>query len=376
MRNKCVAILLASTWLIADCQRAHGASECPKECGCSGGIRSCSYHPSDEDLEGYAAVSRIPALALRKLGSIQFADPLSPNLGLTINKASGASKDDRSLLAGVSAVGVDAIGRIFVVDASTGAEHVFDDSGRQLWAGTPSASIPAPSSHHVETIKITSSGEAWVVSRKSNGGSGSESKLEYVHYGQSGQPTAIKSITFEGRTVRHWLPQPEGRLRWMFTDEKFFLDTSGAPLRAIAWPGRAGFGDYLRSITAVAPDGSLAVAAVRDRPGIARGVDLWNWYAALYSPKGVKITDWPFPFKLYQVPRIAFDGRHIALIVPLNYASGEETIVVADTQGHPLFRADVHPDGSNDKMYLVARATGDELWIYGDGQITRYAMPR
>ena len=371
LRGRCVAILLASIWLVAGCQRASGAPECPKECACSGGLRFC-HAPAEElraEAAAEAAMARIPALVPQKLGSIRFNDPSRPN-----NAPVDANDGLPSVRLGtVSALGVDVEGRIYAIDAATDAERIYDTSGRQLLAGAPAASHPAPYRGKVRPIMVTNRGDAWV--RNSHEGPGLAPK--YVHFGSSGQRIGVESIAFGCRTFCLWLPQPDGQLRWMFIGGNIVLaDASDKALRTIAWPGRSGYEDYLGWITAIAPDGSLAVAAVRDRPGITRRLDAWDWYVVLYSPKGEPITDWPFPFKLFQVPRIAFDGRHLAFIVPLNYASGEETIVVTDTQGHPLFRADVDPDGSNDKVLLLARATGEELWIYGNGVITRYAMPR
>ncbi len=363
-----VVLLLASIWLVAGCQRASGTTECPKACACSGGIISC-LGTRDWELNAEATIARIPALVPLKLGSIRYNDPSRPNTA-PVDANNGLPSVH---LGTVSALGVDVEGRIYVIDAATDAERVYDTTGRQLLAGAPAASPAAPYSGRVRPIMVTNRSDAWVLS--SDKGRGSAPK--YVHFGPSGQRIGVESIAFGCRTLCPWLPQPDGQLLWMFIDGKIVLaNPSGAVTRTIAWPGRSGYIEYVRWTTAVAPDGSLAVAAVRDHPGIARGLDAWDWYAVVYSPKGEKISEWLLPFKLNQAPRIAFDGRHLAFIVPLDNASGEETIVVVDMQGHPQFRTDVHPDGSNDRVLLLARATGEELWVYGNGVITRYAMQR
>jgi hypothetical protein len=367
-------MLLASTWLVVGCQRTPSAPECPKECTCSGAFQSCFYRPSHAELEADAAVERIPALALQKLGSSRFENDI------------GRDHDDKAY-----SVAVDAMGRIHMIGVSSDTVHVFDDTGRQLWTGRSSKPF-GPERYPALMMKVTSRGDTWVEEEESSKSGAHNMALlgpRYVHFGPSGQPLGVEQILFEGDTWWAWLPQPDGGLRWVINHKKILLvDAHGALLQSIPWPIDEALIDVQDDTSAVAPDGSLAVVRERAKKGILWFSPSKELVAGIFSPQGDAITEWPLPFHSNSYPRIAFDGRHLAFVVSDDSETGHQAILVSDAKGKGLFRLPVAANASVAKVFLLTRATGEELWVFAkeqvtrqgwgvrDGVITRYAMPR
>lgn len=356
----CLALLFASIWLLAGFHRAPKPSECPKECACSGEFRSCFYSASPQQLKADAALAQIPVLTLQNLGSIRFGN------------GTGQDRLDRGY-----AVAVDTLGRIHAIDVASHTMHVFDDTGRPLWLGSYSKHF-GRERYPALMIKVTSSGDTWVeleVDVKPGYRDMSLLGPKYVHFGPSGKFLGVEQIRFEGDTWWHWLPQPDGGLRWLINHKKILLvDAHDAVLRSITWPN----GEDFEDTSAVAQDGSLAVVMERPRKNFHRMPTLKppELVAAIFSPHGDAVSEWPLPFHPNSYPRIAFDDRHLAFVVLDNIESGHQAILVTDARGKGLFRIPISADASIGKVFLLSRPSGEELWVWSDKVIDRYAMPK
>ena len=231
-----------------------------------------------------------------------------------VDRALGDAPDSRRLNK-VAAVSLDEKGRIYAVEGRTGAVHVFEPDGRWIQVCLPDPS-DVPQELSRAHLTVSDAGEIAL----DVGETGSN---RYLRFSAEGKRIGIEAAKLDVIQEK-WYAQPRTGQRWVLGYTKVYLvDEAGAVTRTIT---RRADEFWLISPhnASVAADGSIAV--------ISPDQHLFDDSVAvsLYSARGEPIRTFRLPPPIrWSYPRIAYDGKHVAV-------AGEKAIALFDVSGKAL----------------------------------------
>ena len=283
---------------------------------------------------------------------------------------------DPDHLENIADVTVNSNGWVFARDKRTHAIHVFDSAGR---IDHVDKAMPGDN-ELLGSMKAGDAGDVYVTTMHES--PGQPPGHQVIHYAADGKHTSIEpvisdhgeriglSVIAQPGTGNHWLVQFDGIQ---------LVDAHGKLLRRI---DRNSDGDTLQISegAAVAPDGSIAVAANVRQQGLLGLMPFGEprTVVLLVSREGALLRTVPAPAGWEPwSDRLAFDGTRIAFVTrdPSSNEESRQSIVVTNAQGGAGYRFKPSTLDGDSKIFLLKRNGASELWIYnGKDAIDRYAV--
>jgi hypothetical protein len=264
---------------------------------------------------------------------------------------------DADRLGKVGAVAIDRKGRIYAVDATTAAVHVFDAEGR--WLRVAKADPKDFSDRLIlPHLTVSDDGDIYLSARHS-GDNG------YLHFSPEAKRIGFEQLKLDDIREK-WDFQPGTGHRMVLCYEAAFLvDRAGAVVRTIE---RGADDNWLVGPHAAsfAPDGSFAILAVTSR-NFRDGPVTINLYTAKGDP--VRTITLPGPDR-WSYPSFAYDGKRLAVV-------GDEVVLILNADGQVEGRFTLGAGatkGSFGTPFLDA--SGRQLMVFDhEKTIHRFALP-
>ncbi len=255
---------------------------------------------------------------------------------------------DPAVLGEIAAVAVGPRGNPHVVDARTGAVHVFDAAGRPLRVLAPQTTDFARALFDPR-IAVAADGTTLVGSGEGDG----DPRGNFIAFSPAGRRLGR---VFRGEEIWNWWRLRSDGGRWIAASDAVELRAADGALRTTIRlrPDGAAL-DYVQEI-AVAPDDGAAV--VNDA-----GVHL-------YDANGVPLRTLPLPG----------EGQSAVLGATWAATAVDGDVFLARRSGGPVrrFTPPERPDDGGDPWLILATdPAGRELWVhnYGARRVDRYALP-
>ena len=263
----------------------------------------------------------------------------------------GRPIDDGSLTE-IGALTVDHDGSLHVTDSRTGNHFVFAGDGTLLRADVIAPTDFETRLVHKATITVDGRGDAYY----NLGFTEVRRPTEYMHVSATGERLGFESLDLDSISET-WLFQPGTRTRWVIGYKTVYLVNDGGDVvRTIERrPDNTWFGDVWGG--AVAPDGSLAVAAFANT--FSGGA------ICVYTAEGDPVSMCEVGPDSYW--SMAFTGSEIIL-------TGRRGILLVDI--HSGLRR-LHASAGDATVPLACvSADGRAVWIYDEGtlDLTRYRV--
>jgi len=262
---------------------------------------------------------------------------------------------DPSRLTEIAGIGISVDGQILAMDGRTHAVHRFDAQGQALQVLNPTqgdydASYLSP----------------WLLVTPDGGVLAERSPSGFVRYDAKGLRVEAGHFT-QNRDASHALAIPGRERLWLLEFDAIVLaDASGKTLKRFE---RDANGRWLNKLwtAGVAPDGTLAVQS-------GEGADK---FITLISADGRLLATWPAPDDaMSHASSLAFDGRHVLLLIEQHSGGERRTSVAAfDRQGKAWFQS--QPTSAPWwGAFNIRQQDRNELWLAGSaGKLHRFAWP-